>query len=288
MSRVKTHLELKASRENLQGLVDERTRELNNSNYLLKKSFVETVKSFSLLLETKDKFLAGHSRRVAEFSRKVAMEMKLDQKNIDDVFLAGLLSRIGAITLPDKLIEQPFNLLDTEGRETVINNILDARRLFINIPSLQEVGHIIECQFENFDGSGVPKALAKGKIPIGTRILTMCRDYDLLHVGRMSSRVYSSSGALDYIKKRTGKYYDPAVLEAFTHVLGANANKYIEAVREIGLADLTAGMFIVEARFDGQIYVRNLEATNEIIDGLEDLQHQLHQSPVITVKLKNT
>ena len=286
LARVRTQLELMDARENLQSLVDERTKELKEANYLLKKSFIETVKSFSLLLETKDKFLAGHSRRVAEFSRKIAMELKLDQKDIDDIFLAGLLSRVGEITLPDKLIEKPFNLLEKDDRDDVINAIIGARRLFTNIPSLHEVGHIIECQFENFDGSGY-KGLATDQIPIGSRILTMCRDYDLLHVGRMSSKTYSSSAALNYLKKRTGKYYDPKVFEYFTHVLGANSNKYIESVREIGLADLVPGMFIVNARFGQQIYVRNLEATNEIIDGLEDLQHQLHLSPVITVKLKN-
>lgn len=283
-ARVQAQLELKHTRDNLELIVKRRTAALYKANLELKKNLFETVKSFSYLIEQRDPELAEHSRRVADKSRKLAVEMGMQAADVDDVFLAGLLSRIGSITLSEKMLSKPMHMLEKADRELLIDNIISAKILFLKIGSLKKMAELIENQYEHFGGSGIPAGKIGEQIPLGSRIIAVVRDYDLLRSGKLGARQYSTTESIEYMRRYSGKYYDPAVLDAYLKTFGKVAEWVDEKFAKIALVDLIEGMNISEVRSGDRIYVRNLIASADIIKDLKEIQADTGQQFDIFVK----
>ena len=63
----------------------------------------EIVEMLSTIVEEKDAYTAGHSKRVALYSMKIAHALGLDEEVQKDIYQAGLLHDIGKIGIPDKI-----------------------------------------------------------------------------------------------------------------------------------------------------------------------------------------
>ena len=63
---------------------------------------------------------------------------------------------------------------------------------------------------ENWDGSGYPDGLKAEKIPIGSRIISVCEKYDSL----IRQENYQHYQAIEYIYGTGGIYFDPEVVHA--------------------------------------------------------------------------
>ena len=83
----------------LEQLVDE-LRELNGK---IKQNTVKVVSAMAQALATRDKYTEGHTTRVGELAKRVALELKLDQDQIDSVTIGGQLHDIGKIGFSDAL-----------------------------------------------------------------------------------------------------------------------------------------------------------------------------------------
>ncbi|HEU4375142.1 MAG TPA: response regulator, partial [Telluria sp.] len=64
----------------LEAKVASRTEELVGSNDKLKRNFLTSIQVFSSLIELRGANLAGHSRRVADLARRIALRLGLDAR----------------------------------------------------------------------------------------------------------------------------------------------------------------------------------------------------------------
>lgn len=87
---VRQALELKELNASLEAKVEARTTELSLANVQLKSNFVTSIKVFSTLLEMRGGNLAGHSRRVADLARRIALKLQLDVKLAQEIFVGGV------------------------------------------------------------------------------------------------------------------------------------------------------------------------------------------------------
>jgi len=69
--------------------IQERTAELALANQRLKGSFLTSIRMFTSMMELRGGMLAGHSRRVADLARRVALRMGLDDNAVQQVFLGA-------------------------------------------------------------------------------------------------------------------------------------------------------------------------------------------------------
>jgi response regulator RpfG family c-di-GMP phosphodiesterase len=230
--------ELKALNASLEARVQARTAELSVANDLLqgandklKANFVTTLKVFSTLIEMRGGNLSGHARRVADVARRIALKLGLDSKQVQEIFVAGLLHEIGKVGFADELLGTPVGMMKPAQLDSYRKHTVLAEQLLLPLQDLKEVSDLIVGQFERFDGTGFPAQLAADAIPLGTRILTLASDYDNMQIGALTQSKLSAEEARIIIVHSSGKRYDPLVVAAFMDLLGAAPREEAERAR---------------------------------------------------------
>lgn len=247
--------ELVALNASLEAKVKVRTAELQvaneslqTANEKLKTNFVTLIKVFSTLIEMRGGNLAGHSRRVGDLSRKIALKLQLANKQVQEVFVAGLLHEIGKVGFADELLSTPVAMMKPAQLDAYRNHTVQAEQLLLPLVDLKSESEIISTQFERFDGTGFPGQLSAESIPIGARILTLASDYDNMQIGTLTKSRLTPEEAKTIITHGSGKRYDPKVVAAFMEVLGGVTREESERerVREMSVLsrDLKVGMVL--------------------------------------------
>ena len=238
--------ELKVLNAELESRVKQRTAELTQANEKLKTSFLTSIKVFSNLIETRGGNLAGHSRRVAELARKIALKMGLDTQETQDVFIAGLLHNIGKIGFSDEMLAMPMWLMKGDYLTLYRKHPARGEEMLMPLEDLREAARIIRSQHERFDGEGFPDGLSGFNIPVGARILALASDYDKLQIGVLAQRELRPEEAAPLIIQSSGKRYDPVVVEAFQEIVSGGSPVIAETLQDEAASpvDLRAGMVV--------------------------------------------
>jgi response regulator RpfG family c-di-GMP phosphodiesterase len=255
--------ELKTLNASLELKVQERTVELKKAldslvttNEKLKTSFLTSIKVFSSVIEMRGGNLAGHSRRVADLARRIAAKMGLEGRDLQQIFVAGLLHNIGKVAFSDDLLVMPVNTMNAENLGLYRKYPVRGEQLLMPLEDLREASKIVRSQQERFDGEGFPDRLSGFNIPIGARILALASDYFNLQIGTLVQRNLRPEEAQAVIMQNSGKRYDPLVANAFNELMSgvgtgttvdADAGKKgSEAAPEliVGTTDLRPGMVV--------------------------------------------
>jgi response regulator RpfG family c-di-GMP phosphodiesterase len=218
--------ELKTLNLSLEAKVAARTAELQTSrdtimeaNKKLKSNFITTIKIFSGMIEMRGGNLAGHSRRVADLARRIAVKLGLSAPETQEVFIAALLHDIGKIGFPDELLTLPVNLIVGDNLGVFRKHPVRAEQLLMPLDDLRGAAAVLRAHMERFDGGGFPDGIAGDLIPLGARILALASDYDNLQMGALVQRRVLEPDARQIIYDSSAKRYDPAVVAAFRALL---------------------------------------------------------------------
>ena len=252
---IRQNEELKALNASLESKVKARTAELSvandslqGANEKLKANFVTTIKVFSTLMEMRGGNLAGHSRRVADFSRRIARHLEMDSKQIQEIFVAGLLHEIGKVGFTDELLTTPVGIMKPPQLEAYRKHTVLAEQLLLPLQDLKDASEIISAQFERFDGTGFPDQRSGEAIPMGARILALASDYDNMQIGALTQSRLTPEEARIIIVHGDGKRYDPKVVAAFVSLLGGSSRDDAERMRKkeklVAARDLQVGMVL--------------------------------------------
>jgi response regulator RpfG family c-di-GMP phosphodiesterase len=222
----KQNEELKILNASLEAKVEERTQELRKAhdslvamNGKLKASFLTSIKVFSSLIEMRGGNLAGHSLRVADLARKIALRLGLDARQTQEVFVAALLHNIGKVGFSDELLAMPVNLMNGDNLGLYRKHPLRAEQLLMPLEDLRASATVIRSQLECFNGEGFPDGLSGFNIPLGARILALASDFHNYQNGTLLQRRLRIDEAKELISHGAGKRYDPQVVKAFFDVL---------------------------------------------------------------------
>lgn len=242
--------ELKALNQSLEAKVEARTRQLKAeheatvaANSKLKQNFVTTIKILSSMIELRAHNRPGHARLVADLARQIAINLGLDARETQDIFIAALLHDIGKIGFPDTLLGTPLTALHGEALGQFRKHPVRAAELLMPLEELRGSAAILRGQLERFDGTGFPDGVAGLAIPVGARILALAADYYNLQQGAMVQRHVSAEGAKSLIIGASGTRYDPHVVAAFRQIVegGSGADT---ADAELLSGELVPGMVL--------------------------------------------
>jgi response regulator RpfG family c-di-GMP phosphodiesterase len=242
--------ELKELNANLEDKVRQRTAEieqinsfLNQANDKLKQNFLVSIKMFTGLMELRGGAMAGHSRRVADLSRKLAAQLGIEAKEQQDIFFAALLHDVGKIGFPDVLLSRPVSRMSGDDLGIYRKHAIAGESALMPLDELKDVAKMVRSHHERFDGQGFPDGLEGENIGIGARILSVVNDYDGLQIGTLAEKRMTADEAKAMILQSRGKRYDPQVANAFVELLGGQAQEVVHE-RAVSHADLKVGMVL--------------------------------------------
>jgi response regulator RpfG family c-di-GMP phosphodiesterase len=180
----------------------------------------------------------GRASRVCRLVRQLCLELGIERAWQIDI--AAMLSQIGCITVPEKILAKVHQGRELTPAELEVyqNHPRTGRELIANIPRLEEVAEIIAYQEKLFDGRGAPADYIAGKkIPLGSRILKLAMDWDILVAAGLSPEM-----ALAEINDRKG-YYDPGIVGALRKVLNITE---AHVIRRCRISDLVDGAVLAD------------------------------------------
>jgi HD-GYP domain-containing protein (c-di-GMP phosphodiesterase class II) len=71
---------------------------------------IEEIKPLIYAIEIRDFYTQGHSEHVAVYSKEFASFLGMNEKECNDIYIAGLLHDIGKIGIPDNILLKPGKL----------------------------------------------------------------------------------------------------------------------------------------------------------------------------------
>jgi putative nucleotidyltransferase with HDIG domain len=206
--------ENRAYQRDLESMVRERTQQLAEANDELRRLFMSSIKALAQALEAKDEYTQGHSARVAEIGVQIARYVSLPDREIQNIWVAGLLHDIGKIGVRENVLNKPGKL-DADEWESVQQHPVVAARILGPIEELSDVIEIVMHHHERFDGSGYPEGLRGSEIPLGARILTVADAYDALTSKRPYRDALPAGEAVSILEEAAGTQFDPVIVRAF-------------------------------------------------------------------------
>ncbi|MGH9175895.1 MAG: HD-GYP domain-containing protein, partial [Vicinamibacterales bacterium] len=178
----------------------------------------EALASLVEVIELRDPYTAGHSRRVASLSRSIAIRLGITEQEADIIEQAGRLHDIGKAGIDSGVLVKDGQLTDDEWAQVKLHPIHGAN-VVSRFAAYQNSARIVRHHHESWDGSGYPDGLAGEEIPLGARIIAVVDAFDAL----TTNRPYRAGKAVDeaarVLQQGAGTQWDPRVVEAMAGFL---------------------------------------------------------------------
>jgi putative two-component system response regulator len=159
----------------------------------------------------------GHTRRVVDLTLAVARQMQIPEQEFPMIRRGALLHDIGRVAVDqDDLLA--WSALSSGDQARVRQHPVRAEELLWPIPILRPALAIPLHHHERWDGSGYPNGLKGEAIPLAARIFAVVDVYDELCAGHPRRLAWQPHVALAMIRTQSGKWFDPAVVDAFLKV----------------------------------------------------------------------
>jgi len=163
------------------------------------------------LLDTVRPHVAGHCRRVATYSVRLAMQYGLPPKLIETIRIGALLHDVGKMLIRSRLLSKPGRLSDREWTQLQDHPVLGVG-LIERLGFDDTVAEIVRSHHERADGYGYPDGLESGAISWPVRIVSVMDAFDAITSPRAYRQSLSVEGARSLIAREAGTRYCPWVV----------------------------------------------------------------------------
>ena len=212
----KTFNELKAGREIEMRAFDDITVKLIQELSIYPDSFV----GFILGGEVSGHDLAKSSVNTAILSAMTAQELQLPPQKIHNIVSGALLHDVGMLRLSKGITEKKGGLSAAELEQIKSHPLHTSKIVTKELFGPSEVNLISLHHHERWDGQGYPDNIAGNAIDIGARIVSVADAFEAM----VSKKSYRDSmigyQAIKNLMADNGRRFDPAVIIAFTKIMG--------------------------------------------------------------------
>ncbi len=180
----------------------------------LRDAYFDAVYMLAMASEARDEQTGAHLRRIAAYTRAVAIAIGISDADADDISSAAILHDVGKLHLPDALLQKNGPLADDEWRR-VREHTLAGERMLPDKPAFALARQIARSHHENWDGSGYPDGLGGEAIPRPARIVRVADVFDALVSARPYKDAWPTERAVNYLAEHAGTLFQPCVVDAF-------------------------------------------------------------------------
>jgi len=174
----------------------------------------EMIYLMSEAVEKRSKETGNHIKRVASYSRLLALAYGLSEEETYVLEFSSPMHDIGKIGIPDAILNKPGKLDETEY-ETMKLHALYGYEILSASPRgmLKAAATVAYEHHEKWDGSGYPKGLKGEEIHIFGRITAVADVFDALGSDRCYKKAWDMEDILEHFKTERGKHFDPKLVD---------------------------------------------------------------------------
>lgn len=184
-----------------------------------------SLEMLSNLLEERDNYTNGHSKRVSKLSAKIyEQKYGIDDKYLD-VIWASKLHDIGKICIPDSILNKNGSLT-TEEYNIIKKHATIASDIISPLDTSHRISPLIKSHHEWYNGLGYPLGLSGNEIPIGARIISIADSFDAMRSNRPYRNAIPYESCLDQIRICAGSQFDPEYVEVFLELASTGSIDY--------------------------------------------------------------
>ncbi|OGQ88125.1 MAG: hypothetical protein A2512_02945 [Deltaproteobacteria bacterium RIFOXYD12_FULL_56_24] len=214
--------ELEFHKENLESLVEERTREL-------KKSQLDVLARLTQAAAFRDGDTGAHLKRLSLYCTVLGPSCGLSRNANDVLFHAVPMHDVGKLGIADSILQKQGPLSTDEFEIIKTHCQLGSDLLSEGKSNLLQVAQAIALtHHERWDGSGYPQGLVSRQIPLASRITSVCDVFDALTSERPYKKAWHFEDAVDEIRRLREKHFDPTVVDAFVKNIPRIKKVYLE------------------------------------------------------------
>ncbi|MDY0116921.1 MAG: HD domain-containing protein [Sulfurimonadaceae bacterium] len=176
----------------------------------------EVVFTMGAIAESRSKETGNHVRRVAEYSKILALAYGLDIKEAELLKEASPMHDIGKVAIPDAILNKPGPFVPEE--RTIMETHAEKGHAMIKDsvrPLLQAASIVAYEHHERWDGAGYPRGLKGEEIHIYGRITAIADVFDALGSDRVYKKAWDNERIFKLFKEERGKQFDPNLIDLF-------------------------------------------------------------------------
>src|SRR5262249_14052268 len=197
----------------------------------LKELLVGLTRSLTAAIDAKDSYTFGHSERVARVAVELGRELGLQDEELSDIYLAGLLHDIGKIGVRDAVLTKREHLTPDEF-EHVKQHVTIGYKILADLRPIRNLLPGVLYHHERYDGTGYPDGLVGEAIPFLARILAVADAYDAMSTMRPYRAAMAIQKVEEILMTGAGTQWDRQVVDAFLR-----CRDRVHAVRQRGVGE---------------------------------------------------
>ena len=183
----------------------------------VERNLVDTITAFVNAIESKDRYLKGHSARVALYAAEIAQMLGMTPEMVEVVRRGAMLHDLGKLSIMDTILRKPERLTAEEFTIIKSHPVVGAK-ILEPLRFLARETCAVRHHHERWDGTGYPVGLVREDIPIVARVVTVADVFDAITSNRPYRTALDLDEARAEITRGSGAHFDPAVVEAFVRV----------------------------------------------------------------------
>ena len=184
-------------------------------------SFEQIANAMAGAIDAKDGYTKGHSRRVAEYSMKIAKELGKSDDKCEQVYFAALLHDVGMIVVPPEILTKNGRLTDEEF-ECIKEHPVAGGDILSDVQSTW-LSTGAKYHHERYDGKGYPEGLKGTDIPEVARIIAVADAYDAMTSDRSYRKALPQQAVREELVRGTGTQFDPGFAKIMIHLIDQDA-----------------------------------------------------------------
>ncbi len=176
----------------------------------------EIIYTMAEIGESRSKETGFHVKRVAEYSKILALGMGLSELEAELVKVASSMHDIGKVAIPDAILKKPGKLTEEEFEVMKSHSRLGYETLkHSNRRILKAAAAIAHEHHEKWNGTGYPQGKKGEDIHLYGRIVALADVFDALGSDRCYKKAWELERIYALLEEEKGRHFDPRLIEVF-------------------------------------------------------------------------